>query len=135
MNKQDIKYVFLCILMMIFIIFLIYASFKLVFSVFSSRYVISVTNKNKQEISTMLEEVRIQEDKITRLELEIMLGDAELRVYDNFKLCKKRLISDGADIVTYMCEEGSSIRIKYMFFILIAIILIAIDKELIDSTN
>ena len=54
MNKNDIKYIFLCILMMILIIFLIYSAFKMFLTPFSTEYVIGVNNKNRQEINEML---------------------------------------------------------------------------------
>jgi len=131
MNKNDVKYMFLCILMIILILFLIYSIFNIFFS---NGYVISVTNKNRQEINEMLEKIRVQE-KITRLELDKILGNAELRIYNHFKLCDTKKVSESSDIFVYILEEGSSIRIKYIFYALASIILIAINKELIDRLN
>ena len=91
MNKNNVKYIFLCILMMILIVFLLYSAFKMFFS---NGYVISINNKNRQEISEMLEKQRIENQNITRLEIEMMLGDAELRAYRNFKLCDIKRVSE-----------------------------------------
>ena len=132
MNKNNVKYIFLCILMMILIVFLLYSAFKMFFS---NGYVISINNKNRQEISEMLEKQRIENQNITRLEIEMMLGDAELRAYRNFKLCDIKRVSESSEIVWYILDEGTSIGIKYIFYILVTVILIATNKEWLDRLN
>ena len=135
MNKNDIKYIFLCILMIILIIFLIYSAFKMFLTPFSTEYVIGVNNKNRQEINEMLKKEGIEDHNITRLEIKTLLGDAELRAYSHFILCDKKIVDESCEIMIYMWENGSSIGIKYMLYILATIILIAINKELIDKEN
>lgn len=135
MNKNDMKYIFLCILMMVLIIFLTYSVFKMFLTPFSTEYVMGVNNKNRQEINEMLKKEGIVDQNITRLEIKTLLGDAELRVYSHFKLCDKKIVDESCEIMIYMWENGNSIGIKYMLYILATIILIATTKELIDKEN
>ena len=102
---------------------------------FSTEYVMGVNNKNRQEINEMLKKEGIEDQNITRLEIKTLLGDAELRVYSHLKLCDKKIVDESCEIMIYMWENGTSIGIKYMLYILATIILIATTKELIDKEN
>lgn len=132
MNKNDLKYMFLCVLMMILILVLIYFSFKFIFS---KGYILSVNKKNMHEIGEMLQKEGVQEKNITRLELKQGFRNAELKIYNYFKLCDTENVSEESDIMVYMWENGYSLSFKYIFCVLGTIILIAINKELIDRLN
>lgn len=132
MNKNDVKYMLLCILMMIFILFLSYFSFRFIFS---RGYILLVNNKNKQEISEMLEKEGVQENNFTRLELKQGFRNGELKIYNHLKLCDTKKVSESSDVMVYMWENGYSLAYKYVFLVLGTIILITVNKELINRLN
>ena len=132
MGRNKFKYVFLIISIMILIWFLIYFSYKLFFS---KGYILSVNDKNKQEISELLEKEGIEEDKFTKLELKQGFRNGELKVYNYFEIKDTKKVSEGSNVMWYILENGYSTSFKYIFLILGMVILIAINKELINSFN
>ena len=117
---------------MILVLFLIYFSCKLIFS---KGYILSVNDRNKQEISELLGKEGIEEDKFTKLELKQGFRNGELKVYNYFEIKDTKKVSEGSEMMWYILENGYSASFKYIFLILGIVILIAINKELIDTFN
>ena len=98
---------------------LIFSVFKLLFD---NQKEIYINKKNKNEIMEMLAKEYEHPGQITRIELEVMLGDGKLYLYKGLKLEKKMLIGENSNIFQYAIENGSNSGEKYILVVIISLV-------------
>lgn len=99
---------------------------SLIFSIFKflldNKKELYINEKNKNELIEMLTKEYEYPDKITRIKLDVMLGDGELYLYKGLKLEKKTLIGENSKIFQYVIEKGSNSGEKYIVVSIISLV-------------
>ena len=83
-----------------------------------------IINKNKQkEIIEYLKEEYDEPERVTKIRVKTMLGDAKLYLYSGRKVVKETTVSEGNEIWEYILEHEKDINIdiKYVIYTIIAI--------------
>lgn len=123
----------ICILIMIVIsILFFYSLSRLIGSFFLSEYEVVITNKNRIEISKMLESLYNNPNKINRIRFEVLLGEGELKLYNYLYLEKEIVVDDSDEIAYYVCENGRRTTEIYLFELLIETIILLYAKSIFD---
>lgn len=98
-------------------------------SIFSNEYELSVTSKNENKIHSILSKKYEDTEKITKLKLQPLLGEANLYLYTNWKLSAVHTIGEGDEIMNYILEYGNNTGEKYILYILLSLILMLVTKS------
>lgn len=113
------------ILTILFIICIFYSIFGIVFRNAKEVY---INSENKEELLEYISEEYNKPEKITKVKVRVLLGEAELSLYKGWLLEKKTIIDDGDPLCDYVCKYGIENTYKYIFTIFIPIIGLIICK-------
>ncbi len=128
---MKIKEIVSIIIIMLVSIIFCYSILRFIGSLFSNEYEIIITNKNRIEINKMLKDFCEEPNKINRVRFKVLLGDGELKLYNFVHLEKKTIASEADKIMYYMCENGTSVTIIYLFESLIELIILLYMKSIL----
>lgn len=99
---------------------------SLIFSIFKllldNKKEVYINEKNKNELIEMLAKEYEYPEQITKIKLDVMLGDGELYLYKGLKLEKKTLIGENSKIFEYVIEKGSNSGEKYIAISIISLV-------------
>lgn len=96
-----------------------------------NKYLIKKIYFYRIEINKMLKDFCEEPNKINRVRFKVLLGDGELKLYNFVHLEKKTIASEADKIMYYMCDNGTSVTIIYLFESLIELIILLYMKSIL----